>query len=751
MMKRPLAAAAFGAALALFGLVLLRPRPYEDYGELQGKTLTVTGTVYKKETAVNWKGEEAPVLYVKAENDSGQGQYAGGADTAGGSTGSGPPGENIICYLKPGQKGPEIGSRAALKGKVSVFERASNPGQFDAYSYYQISGISYRLNQAIVLAKSEKYSRLGEAGCRLRSFLSRKLSQSLPEEEACVMQTMLLGEKGSMDKELKALYQRNGIAHILAISGLHISMLGMGLYRLLKKTGLPMKASASVSAIVIIFYGMMTGFSMSAIRAVFMFALHMLSILTERTYDMLTAAALAAVLIIVQQPLYLFHSGFVFSFGCVLGISLLFPVLVQRKDDRSRIKKALLGGFGMAVINLPIYLWFYFQYPVYSIFLNLLVIPLMSLLMAAGLMLLLCQLMCPFLSLPFVFLIRAVLKVYEAACGFCDRLPGNLWTPGKPQVYQILLYLLLMLLLILYGKRLPMGIRWCIAALAAALFIIHPKAGLTVTFLDVGQGDCIFIACNGEGNYLVDGGSSSVKGVGEYRIIPFLKSQGASVLEAVFVTHPDEDHCNGIKELLEMGKEQGIEIRNLILPDVSPKARTEEYLELTLAAEKAGIPVSCISRGQEIGSGKLRLACLHPSRGYAGETNEYSTVLELTYGNFSALLTGDVEGDGERQLVNLLQERKNGGRMTVLKAAHHGSAGSTPDELLDDQMPFYTVISCGRGNSYGHPHEELLERLKEHDSRIFITYETGAVRFDTDGRKVEVLITIPPEENTGTF
>ena len=97
-----------------------------------------------------------------------------------------------------------------------------------------------------------------------------------------------------------------------------------------------------------------------------------------------------------------------------------------------------------------------------------------------------------------------------------------------------------------------------------------------------------------------------------------------------------------------------------------------------------------------------------------------------------------MEGAGERQLINLLQEKETQQRVTVLKAAHHGSAGSTPEEFLDCRRPFYAVISCGRGNSYGHPHEELLARLKEQDIHIFITYETGAVRFTTNGRKAEV-------------
>ncbi len=122
MIKRPLAAAALGAALVLAGLVLLRPQPYEDYGEIQGKTLTVTGRVYKKETAVNWKGEETPVLYVKLETAGAIGKTASGPDRSGRKADTGPPGEHVICYLKSGQKEPEIGSWAALTGKAAVFE-----------------------------------------------------------------------------------------------------------------------------------------------------------------------------------------------------------------------------------------------------------------------------------------------------------------------------------------------------------------------------------------------------------------------------------------------------------------------------------------------------------------------------------------------------------------------------------------------------------------------------------------------------
>lgn len=390
--------------------------------------------------------------------------------------------------------------------------------------------------------------------------------------------------------------------------------------------------------------------------------------------------------------------------------------------------KKVFGGLGMMVITLPVYLWFYYQFPVYSVLLNLLVIPLMSFLMAAGLLLLACGILYPPAVLPFALLIKGILGIYETACGICDTLPGNLLTCGRPEKWQIAIYLLVFLLLIVLRKKGNLLIRWGIAATAVFLIMVPTRAGINITFLDVGQGDCICIE-NGYGkNYLVDGGSSSVNHVGEYRIIPFLKSQGISCLEAVFVTHPDEDHCNGIKELMESGELQGIAVKHLVLPDIAVDGKEEAYLELEQIAAKAGIPVSYISRGQKIEDDGLTITCLHPEKGYlTKDANEYSTVLALTSGNFSVMLTGDVEGEGEHKLTQLLQKEEKEGRTTVLKVAHHGSKYSTGEEFLETVSPDIALISVGENNSYGHPHEELLERLTEAGCHIYQTKESGAI------------------------
>lgn len=718
MMKRPLGLWCLAVCVVLYLAVGIRPVPYRDYSALDGKTLTVEGKVYKKEIA-GQTDETVTMLYLKLTSK---------ADGEWEEMTKAPYGQKAICYLHAGQKEPEIGSIIRLTGKLKSFERGSNPGQFDAYSYYQILGISYRLNQAVISAKSQKYNFFMENAYRFRTFLSHKFSQHLPDEEAAVMQTMLLGEKGGMDKEIKNLYQRNGIAHILAISGLHMSMLGLGAYRLLRRCRVPMAGAAAISELAIVFYCMMTGFSVSAVRAVVMFSLQMGAVLGKRTYDMLTGVGLAAVLILIKQPLYLWHSGFAFSFGCVLGIGLLLPLLTEADKIRHPAVKRILGGLGMMVITFPIYLWFYYQFPVYSVFLNLLVIPLMSLLLAAGLLLLLSSVLCPLAALPFSLLIQGILRIYGKICGICDELPGNLLTFGRPEKWQMMLYLLAMLFLIFAGKKRSLLLRWGIAVLAVLFMAIPVRAQLEITFLDVGQGDCICIEGGGKNAYLIDGGSSSVSSVGEYRIIPFLKFQGISHLEAVFVTHPDEDHCSGIRELMEMGAEEGITVKNLILPDIAEDAREEAYLELERLAGQAKIPVLYISRGQKLTDGGLTITCLHPAKGYAAKNaNAYSTVLELTYGSFGAMLTGDVEGEGEQELIRFLKEKKERDRTTVLKVSHHGSAYSTGEDFLELTLPCIALICAGKNNVYGHPHEELLERLDRAGSHIYQTKECGAV------------------------
>lgn len=769
MKRRPLATACLLVCL-LLGLPVLFFKEPDEACQMEEREIRLTGKITQKETKKQDYGESVTVCLSDLSYEE-----LGG---------------RLLCYLAEGQREPKLGSYVEIEGRLKCFERASNPGQFDAALYYQISGISYRLDQAKITKTTTEYNRMGETLWQIRKHLSGILSLRLPEKEAALMQTILLGEKGSLDSEIKELYQRSGIAHILAISGLHVSVLGMGLYRLLRKIGVPVKGAALLSMLLLLFYGAMTGFSVSAMRAILMFGLRMLGEMLQRTYDMLTAIAAAAALLLAGQPLFLKSASFVFSFGCVLGLCVVHPALTmpaavpqQQTKGKTKwqgIRQRLLAPPAMMAVTLPMYLWFYYQIPPYSMLLNLLVIPLMSYLMAAGLLLLLVN---P-LPLPIwriaAALIVGVFRIYERACRMCEGLPGAVLNLGKPAVWQLLVYLACLLAVILIRHRQSLWKRWLMMAGAVLILLVRPADRLEITFLDVGQGDCIYVELPGKEKFLVDGGSSSVGNVGKYRILPFLKAKGVRYLEAVFVTHPDEDHCNGIQELLSQGKQQGIRVGCLILPDIGEGSKGQGYRELEKAASEAGISLQYISRGQYIQEKDTLLECLHPVSGFEStDANAYSIVLRFTSGSFTALLTGDLEGSGEQALLEELSARQEisenqgtgsmavdpadnmtgsladnmkdsltgnmagsltdnmaGGPagITLLKVAHHGSKNSTSEEFLQMINPAIAVISCGKNNRYGHPHEETLERLSEADISWFCTKDYGAITVSVDAK-----------------
>ena len=771
----------------------------------------------------------------------------------------------------------KIGQQIILEGTFSHFATATNPGEFDVQRYYAAKGIGGRVRKSQILAVGEKYSFLREKLYGFRQVLHDRLAEVFPAKEASVMQTLLLGEKEELDAEVKALYQKNGIAHILSISGLHITLLGMGVYRLLKRLGLPVRAAAVGGAMLLLMYGVMVGMSVSASRAIGMYLLQMLGIFVGRTYDMLTGLGLMALLLVLQEPERLCDVSFLMSFGAVLGICILTPVLSGDGRERDadaelevkgisawpvwlrtvadifgdsayernkyregwrkvayegiqRIVSAVKGGFaasvGVILFTLPVQLWFFYEIPVYSVLLNLLVLPFMSVVVAGGILSL----------IPGLGLVGTVdcliLWWYEWICGWFAQLPGAIWCVGRPEVWQIVCYYVGILLLVFgrkyveawkrrgtYGEKNVPGDRLHFARtphLIAVVMILGLLIGLLtgnfdcgsrVTFLDVGQGDGIVVE-TGQGAYLFDCGSTSRKNIGEYVLKPYLKSRGIRSLRGVFVSHPDEDHMNGVIELLENGADWGIVVEQLFLPAIAEGKRTESFVTLLAAAEVAEVPVSYIKCGDEIRDSQLRLLCLHPEENTTlADANAYSECFYVEVfakkikqeaiadrkaiadrqakdaseesamegsgenGNFAGngsfagngerkdfrmndgkiniLLTGDVEGEGERQLTQELQalqqpqslqesrrlQEQRGQRefrVDILKVAHHGSGYSTGTEFLATASPAIAIISCGRNNSYGHPHAETLQRLEDARVPWYGTMDYGALTVTVD-------------------
>lgn len=714
-MKRPLCVVCMAVIFFMAVGLWLHPPEYFSYGEASGAKVTVIGRVCAKEFR---GGTDTPVLliYLKPDSITFQNNPISFED-------------QILCTMKSGALEPPIGMRIKLEGILIENETALNPGGFDAARYYKTMGVSGRLLSAELLAVSGEEEVWKESLWQCKKWLCEALDSVLAKEDAAIVKTMLLGDKSDLEEQMKKIYREAGILHLLSISGLHISLLGMGLYRLFKKGGLPLFAAAFLTGGLLLIYGEMIGMPVSAYRAVFMFLLRLLADVLGRTYDGLTALSLSAALLVLDQPLYLMHAGFLLSFLSVLAILVVKPLLQLPKLRFTALEEGMAASLSILILTLPVQLCFYYEISLFGPIFNLLVLPLAGAVLLLGLGTMALALFSLRLAWPAALLLHGILTIYKQGSLLVGQIPWNLLTPGSPRGWQMGIFYILVLLILCFPKlrfRFRMGL-FC----GGILFLcVHIRTGLVITVLDVGQGECICLELPGGENYLIDGGSSSVSKVGDYRIEPFLKSRGIMTLDAVFLSHGDSDHTNGIIPILQ---EENIEIRTLVLPAVTNNG-AENFAEMKALAEEKRIPVLYMSEGMHWRSGEVMLTCLHPDKDFVAENeNAASQVLYLTYGNFSMLFTGDTEGNGEDALLNTLRKYRIED-LTILKVAHHGSAGSTGEELLTQLSPDIAVISYGKNNSYGHPHLDLLQRLSQNACRIFETGGSGAVSFYTDGQ-----------------
>lgn len=711
MKRRPLCLAALLLVLVLW--ILPKDVWLEEPDIPSGETLMITGTVVKRE-----QKEEKQAYYLKnclcEETDS---EFS------------------ILAYLPEGDSYP-IGCELSVYGTIYQLNKADNPGQFDGELYYQGQGILYTLQgESVVGFQGE--NPLGESLACLKEFLGEQLMKIYDERDAGILKAVLLGDKSSLRDEDELLYQKNGISHLLAISGLHISMIGVSLYKLLRKCNLTFLEAGLPSGILLLLYGMMTGSSVSTIRAVCMFLVMIFADIFGRAYDMASAMGLAAMIILFRNPLQARQAGFLLSFGAVLGICVVYPVLQSVFQTKKKAFQTILFSLSIFLVTYPVSVHFFYEYSLYSILLNFIVIPCMPVVMGFGGvgMLLSC------IGLPLGkavgFPAHLVLSFYEVLGTWTVKLPFAVLRPGCEEPWQLVLYYVLValsLMLLWYGRRRVFCLLLPVAVIAVTLRFRSP---LEFTMLDVGQGDGLFLRMPGNTLCLIDGGSSNVKNVGTYRILPYLKYEGVSCLDYVILTHLDEDHISGVRELVEMiGTGDGVSIETLLFPAIENP--DESYEKLWMLAEEKGVAVGVIGAGDRIYGEEFVMECLHPVReSYSTDKNDSSTVLQLTYKKFTMLLSGDLGREGETELLS----REGLLDIDVWKVSHHGSKNSGCEEFLEVIKPQLSLISAGKNNLYGHPSVELLNRLEDAGSQVKTTIEGGALMLESDGESYSLTMT----------
>lgn len=601
--------------------------------------------------------------------------------------------------------------------------------------------------------------------------------------------------------------------------------------------------------IVVVFYGIMTGLSGSTSRAVIMMGLVMIGKAKGRSADLLTSAGIASIGMAVWNPYVIRDAGFQLSFAAVAGLAVIHPVYVQTFGKKGKLRQAFGVSLSSSLATLPICVFYYYQFPLYGILLNLLVVPLVSCLLMSALV----TAGCGIISIKAAELARIpahfILILYERLCGLSEKIPFSSINVGHISVRMVLVYYLglgvVLFILRCYageknssqstdennsaGEEVNKSMRKSLGRdltkpvrkksgrcgrylygiiLVILLTALYEYANLdrsfVTVFLDVGQGDGILIRTEQGTSILIDGGSTSNQRVGEYVLLPAIRYYGMSELDYVFVTHGDADHISGIEYLLN-AEHIGVRIRNLVLAKYGDRQGLANIE--TLAKEK-NINVIYMEAGDKIREklnsdmAGLTLECLYPSgktleakqvvkresdsiaeakqvaereadsiaeakqvaereaaditddkkiaiglgnaitanvledevTGSGPDANDLSIVLLAKYDGRKILFTGDAGSMVEKRLIlekNLLLSETD-----VLKVGHHGSRSASSEGFLQTIKPQYAIISCGKKNHYGHPHEETLMQLQTIGARVYRTDQCGAIILHIQSGKI---------------
>jgi len=657
----------------------------------------------------------------------------------------------IQAYLSDKKKQvANIGEEVILKGELILPENLRNPGGFDEKKYYMTNNIAYKIfPDEIINLEQKEY--LNFWLDKFKNKLAGVYEIIFSEREAGIIKSMLLGDKSDLDKYTSDLYKSAGIYHILAISGLHISIIAL-LISFLLRLILDKKIASVIIIISLILYCMMVGNNISTLRAVIMSSIIIFGDLIYRERDLLSSLAFGFLCLLIYNPFGIYNIGFEYSFGAVFGIatcteqidrgllllSLKIKDLLLKKNisykfismidfiiENKFIKKYFAASCAASLITCCVTVFYFYYFAPYSIFINLFVLPNIALVVITGFLIGLIGLISLHIASFISGLVFVLLKFYELISRLFIALPCARILTGNCHVIIIIFYFIWLFLLIymlnnfenkfVIIKKYFKIYSICLISLILLIKIL-PRAP-EVIMLDVGQGDC-FVINNKFKTYIIDGGGKRTQEIGNNTgvniLIPFLDYQAKNFIDYVFVTHSDADHIIGIIELLDAKRVGKIFVSSKIIHD-------DLYKLLLERANKNLIKLEFIKSHDILDN----FECIFPfENSLVKSSNDSSLVLKLKLKDTKILFTGDIESRGEQEILDLNLDIKS----DILKLAHHGSKTSSQINFLEHVAPCLAIVSTGKNNSYGHPSQEVLASLKKFNIPVINTAESGAVR-----------------------
>ncbi|MGX6442817.1 DNA internalization-related competence protein ComEC/Rec2 [Neobacillus sp. K501] len=562
------------------------------------------------------------------------------------------------------------------------------------------------------------------------------LEKTFPAEMAALSAALLFGDRSLFDPDLLSDYQRTGIVHLLAISGLHVSLLAAMFFYLGIRIGLTRQFMTNLLLFILPIYAILTGASPSVIRAVLMIFLILLTFKWKKQLKLfpIDAISIALLIYLFFAPKIIYDAGFQLSFAVSFAIILSSTKLLPH--FQRAIAQMLVISIISQIAAMPILLYHFFEISFISIVANLLYIPLFSYVFLPGLYL------TYFIQLLFGFtpslLIHFFMNIISLANQLIDYLASIRFAqfiPGRPNWFFLILYILIIfLIMVIWESKSYLMKKQHLLILVMGLFLFQSGWNKVnpfgeVTMIDVGQGESIVIHLPfDKGTYLIDTGGSMQFNMEEWRVrakpyevgrdvvVPFLKGKGITKIDKLILTHGDTDHIGGASSVIEE-----LKVKEILLPSISEPSESE--LTIIHEAKEKKIRIAYISEGSQWKNGKNEFYVLAPEKNFVGERNSGSIAIFAKVGGLKWFFGGDLDQAGEEKIIEKYPDLT----IDVLKAGHHGSKTSTNEKFINHLGPRAAWISAGDNNRYGHPHEEVLERLK--DTIIFRTDFQGAITY----------------------
>lgn len=663
----------------------------------------------------------------------------------------------------------EYGDKILIKGEFVEPSEARNYGGFDYKEYLKSIKIhgTIKADSIEILAKNSNNPIFTFAN-NINLKIKENINKLIPEKYSAIFTGLILGDTSKVEEEINDDFKIANISHVLAISGMHITYIVIGIELLLKR-GIGKRKTRIITIIILVMYMFITGFMPSVVRSSIMGIIMLISKLIHRKNDIWTSISLSLLILLIYNPFLILNVGLQLSYLGTIGIvcfnknvyNFLRKLKIQNKKIRYRInrkfilfmdkiKEMLSVTLSAQIVILPILLFNFNILGIYFFISNILVSIIIGPIIIVGFVCILIS----FISIE----IAKILSIFMSAgiqilisISEISHLPFSKIYIPTPKVWQIVIYYICVIVInriyIAFNSKKPdftsIRIRNLVALLkfkfrqnrnkvlkvlivfVSLVFILNTiPEKLKIHFVDVGQGDCTFITTPQNKTILIDGGGSMSEeyDVGKSTLLPYILDRGYTKLDYVFISHFDQDHVGGILTILE-------ELRVGQVYISKQEQDSENYQKFLKIVKDKKIQVKVLKQGDCLKIEKnLYFDILWPIEEQIQENilNNNAMVMKLRYGKFSMLFTGDIEAIAEEKILDFYKEKGESIlKSDVLKVAHHGSKTSTTQSFFEKVNPKICLIGVGKNNMFGHPTAEVLERIN--GTKIYRTDENGEI------------------------